>query len=286
MKRGINTTRIEHVSKICYLALALVIAGLGGQSVFALDPMGPPASALQRGEYKATLDYSFSKMDLDLINGTWTERLDGVFHGTGLAESLTIKDFKAHRAYAGLGYGVIDNWEAFLRLGGTNGTFGDSIWEDGEDFDGNIDFAAGAGVRATFYETGNLQLGGLLQASYAEYDGKLDAPGLPSSDFIEASITEVQLALGATYRWTDRLSVYGGPFAHVVWGDFDDTFTLFDDDLDGLVHSVYSWEIDQGPDYGAYIGAWMVLNQNCSFNVELQLTADANALGMGLMYRL
>lgn len=286
MKRGINTARTEHVSKICYLALALVIAGLGGQTALALDPMGPPGSALQAGEYKATLDYSFSEMDFELTDGKWTDLLDGVFNDSGAAISLTIKDFETHRAYAGLGYGIFDNWEVFLRVGGAKATFGDSLWEGGEDFDGNIDFAAGAGIRATFFEVGDLLLGGLLQASYAEFDGELDGPGWPSSDFVEVKITEAQLALGATYRWTAWLSVYGGPFAYVVMGDFDDTFTFHDDDLGGLVQSRYYWYIDEGPNYGAYLGALMALGRNSAFNVELQLAGDANAIGLGLMWRI
>jgi hypothetical protein len=171
-------------------------------------------------------------------------------------------------------------------VGGAKGTFGDSLWEGGEDFDGGIDFAAGAGIRATFFEVGDLLLGGLLQASYAEFDGELDGPGWPSSDFVEVKITEAQLALGATYRWTDRLSVYGGPFAHVAMGDFDDTFTFHDDDLGGLVQSHYYWYIDEGPNYGAYLGALIALGRNSSFNVEYQLTSDANAVGLGLMWRI
>lgn len=286
MKRGINTARTRHVRKICYLALALVMAGLGGEIAFALDPMGPPASALQQGEYKAMLDYSFSQMDFDLADGKWTELLDGVFYDSGQAVDLVIKDFETHRAYAGLGYGIFDNWEVFLRAGGAKATFGDSLWEDGEDFDSNIDFAAGAGIRATFFEAGDLLLGGLLQGSYSEFDGELDAPGWPSSDFVEVKIMEAQLALGATYRWTDWLSVYGGPFAHVVRGDFDDTFTFYNDEVGGLVQSHFYWYIDEGPNYGAYLGALMALGRSSAFNVELQFTSDANAIGMGLMWRI
>jgi hypothetical protein len=286
MKRGINTARTGPVRKICYLALALVIAGLGGETALALDPMGPPATALQRGEYKAALDYSFSEMDFELTDGKWTDLLEGVFNDSGQAIDLTIKDFETHRAYASLGYGIFDNWEVFLRAGGAKATFGDSIWGGGEDFDGNIDFAAGAGIRATFFEVGDVLVGGLLQGSYSEFDGELDGPGWPSADFVEVKIMEAQVALGATYRWTDWLSVYGGPFAYVVKGDFDDTFVFNDSDLGGLVQAHYYWYIDEGPNYGAYLGALMALGRNSAFNVELQFTSDANALGMGLMWRI
>lgn len=286
MKRGITVAGTKRTRKVCYLSLMLVMAGLGGSTTMALDPMGPPASALRRGDYKVTLDYAFGQMDLDLAQGRWTERLDGAPYNAGPANSITIEDFEAHRVYAGLGYGIFENWDVFVRLGGANATFGDSIWEAGEDFEGDNDLAVGAGIKATFYTTDRLRFGGLLQGSYAAYDGKLDASGWPSSDFIEATISEAQLALGATYLWTQRVSVYAGPFVHYMMGDFEDTFTVYNDDLNGLINTIFSWEIDNGLAYGGYLGAQIVLGRNCLFNVEYQQTSDANTIGMGLMWRI
>ncbi|MHC4678987.1 MAG: hypothetical protein ACYTEK_09840 [Planctomycetota bacterium] len=276
MRRGISTKRTKHVMEVCYLGLALVLVSLGGPTALALDPMGLPASQLRQGDYKLILDYSFSEMDLELTNGAFSEG--------GSLISLTLEDFEAHRAYAGLGYGLYDNWEGFLRLGGAKGTFGDTIWEAGEELEGGIDFAVGAGVKATFYETDDWRFGGLLQASYAEFDGTLElgAPGWVP-DFVEVDIIQVQAALGATYRWTNRVSVYAGPFAYMAMGDFDDTFSVFDD---GAATVGFSWDVDDGPNYGGYLGANIIVNENCTFNVEYQLAGDASAVGMGLMWRI
>jgi hypothetical protein len=289
MKRGTTVAGAKHAGKVCYLGLILGVVSLSGSTAFALDPMGPPGSVLRQGDYKVTLDYAYGTMDLNLTNGTWTERLDGVPNGAGQAVPKTIKDFKAHRVYAGLGYGISDNWDVFMRLGGANATFGDSLWKAGESFDGNNDLLIGAGIKGTFYETNRLRFGGLLQASYAEYDGKLDAhtPGWSAPDFIEATVSEAQLALGATYLWTDRVSIYAGPFAHMfITGSFDDTFTLYNNDLSGLESLVYSWDIDKDLTYGAYVGAQIVLGRNCLFNVEYQQTSNANTIGLGLMWRI
>jgi hypothetical protein len=289
MKRGITAGGAKHAGSAYYLGLILVVVSLGGSTALALDPMGPPGSVLRRGDYKVTLDYAYGEMDLDLTNGSWTERLNGAPYATGRAVPITISDFKAHRVYAGLGYGIFDNWDVFVRLGGANATFGDSIWKAGESFDGNNDLLIGAGIKGTFYETDRLRLGGLVQASYAEYDGKLDAhtPGWLSPDFIEARVSEAQLALGVTYLWTKRLSIYAGPFAHMfIAGDLEDTFTLYSNDLNGLVSSVYSWDIDKDLTYGAYVGAQVVLGRNCLFNVEYQQTSDADTIGLGLIWRI
>lgn len=286
MKRGTTLAGAKRARKAYYLSLMLVMVGLSGSTALALDPMGPPGSALREGDYRVTLDYAFGEMDLDLAGGKWSARLDGDPYEAGAANSITIKDFKTHRVYAGLGYGIYENWDVFARLGGANATFGDSIWKDGEDFEGNNDLLVGAGIKGTFHETDRVRLGGLLQVSYAEYDGELDASGWPSSDFVEATVTEAQLALGATYFWTRRVSLYAGPFVHYMTGDFKDTFTMYDDDLSGLVHTVYTWEIDNGLTYGGYLGAQIALGHNCLFNVEYQMTSDANTIGMGLLWRI
>lgn len=277
MKSGMTVARTKHVSKVHYLVLLLAALSLSGSTAWALDPMGPPASALRQGDYKVTLDYSFSQIDLDLGNL--------VVSGLGTLPSRTIKDFEVHRAYAGLGYGIFENWDAFARLGLSRATFGDSIWDAGEDFKGDNDFAIGAGVKTRFYESEQWRIGALLQISYAEFDGKLDAdtPAWIAPDIIEIDITQIQLALGATYFWTDRVSIYAGPFAHMVSGDFIDDFILEDN---GVENHKLSGDIDNDLTYGAYLGAQIVLNQNCLFNIEYQQTSDSSAVGLGLMWRI
>ena len=288
MRRGTPTKRTNHSTEIICLGLAFILVSLAGAPALALDPMGPPASALRQGDYKLTLDYSFGQRDLDLSEGTWKQRVNGVPSGSGRTVALTIDDLQEHRAYAGLGYGLADSWEVFLRLGGVKSTFGDSLWNSGEEFEGNIDYIVGGGIKATFYEEGNWQLGGLLQASYAELDGKLDAtsPGWLAPDFIEIWIAEAQIALGATYRWTERISLYGGPFAHMAMGEFEDTFSTYDNTLNSFVTADNWWDLDKSLNYGGYFGANFILGENCTCNVEYQLAGDASTIGLGLTWRI
>ncbi len=276
MRRGTPIKRANHSAHILCLGLAFALVALAGSPALALDPMGPPASTLWKGDYRLGLDYSFSEMDLEMIDGTLT--------GVGDIIDLTLKDFKAHRAYATLGYGLSDNWEGFLRLGGANGTFGDALWNAGEELEGGIDFAAGAGIKATFYETDLWRFGALLQASYAEFDGTLESNAsgwLP--DFTEVDILQIQAALGATYRWTDRLSVYAGPFAYMVMGDFEDTFPVRGE---GATVSTFNWSLDSSFNYGAYLGAHYLFRENCACSIEYQLAADASAIGLGLIWKI
>ena len=288
MRRGTPTKHANHSAQIFFLGLAFIVVGLAGAPALALDPMGPPSSALREGDYKLTLDYSFGQRDLELSAGTWEQRANGAPSASGETVALSLKDFQEHRAYAGLGYGLADAWEVFLRIGADNATFGDTLWDADEKFEGDIDFAIGGGIKATFYEQDKWQVGGLLQASYAALDGKLDssAPGWLAPDFVDIWIAEAQIALGVTYHWRERVWLYAGPFAHMAIGEFQDTFSTFDSDTNNFVTADFSWDIDKGLNYGGYLGASIMLGHNSTLNVEYQLSGGASTIGLGAMWRI
>ena len=278
-------TKTKNMRNLLLGILALVIVGLGSSSAFALDPMGPPTAGLEQGQFRAGVDYSYSEMDLELTDGTFVEYLDGVFFDSGEATSFALKDFEASKAYVNLGYGFADNCEGFLRVGGAKGEFDDSIWLDSEEFDSGSNLAVGGGIKATFFEEGGLKLGALLQGSWAEYQGQLDSPNWTGPDFVEIDMTEVQIAVGASYTWEERFCVYGGPFFHFVSGDLDDTVGASVTGLGELLNSEYDWEIEEDSTFGGYIGAQLEVAEGCSFNVEYQFTAAANAFGASILWR-
>ncbi len=264
--------------------LAITIIFFAVSDALALDPMGPPAAGLEQGQFKAGIEFSHSEMDFELNEGTWVEFLDGAFFDEGDATSFTLKNFKTNRTYANFGYGVADICEVFLRVGGTNAKFGDSIWEDQESFDSSSGFAIGGGIKATFFDEGNLKLGGLLQIGWSEYSGLLDAGHWAAPDFVEVELAEVQIALGAQYALSDRASIYAGPFLHFIGGDIDDVFSEVDAG-GGQLTSHYSWNIEEDSIVGIFIGAQLEITENCSFNVELQGTGSAQAVATGVAWR-
>jgi hypothetical protein len=281
-----TSAKNEDTKTLWCAGFAFLVVVLGASTAVALDPMGPPAAGLAEGQVTIGVDYSHSSMDLELSDGTWIEFLDGALFDAGEAVPFTLKDFKAHRTYANIGFGVSDRVEAFLRVGGTEGRFGDSIWEDQERFESSNDLAVGGGIKATFYDDGALQVGGLLQGSWAEHNGTLYAPHWPAADRVEIDLAQVQIALGATYRCAERFSIYGGPFLHFVSGTLDDTLDeLSGTDPVGLLTSEYSWDIDEDAVFGAYAGVQLDFTENCSFNIEHQRTGAADAVGISLMWR-
>ncbi len=264
------------------ITLLLTVASLTGSNAFALDPMGPTTSCLRHGESEIGIDYINSTMDLELSSGKWTESLNGTLIGAGEAVSFDLKDFETSKIYATLGYGIWEGCDVYLRLGGVNTEFGDSLWEAGEKFDSDTNYSFCIGSRATFYEIGELDIGRLIQLSWVNIDGdlKVPLPAYPQPDDIDIELMEVQFAIGATYTAPNGSSIYGGPFIHYVTGDLEDEYT----DTSGLT-SNYTWDIGETSMFGGYFGAQLYIAQNTFMNIEYQRTGGADAFGLSFLYR-
>lgn len=267
------------------LLAVLLAACICNSRAFSMDVMGPPTAENEQGWFDVGIEYSYTQMDLDLHNGTYIDYLDGAFYDWGDALDITLKDLKINRTYARIGYGIADNAEIFLRLGGLNAKFGDSIWEDSEEFDSDVEFAAGAGVKLTFYEENNLKLGGLFQFSTASFDGQLESPNWLTSDFVEVDMAEAQIALGASGKINENLMIYGGPFLHIVGGEIRDNASDLSTDPAGVFTSEFNWDIKQRSVFGGFFGAQISFAEQYKINLEYQQTADASAFGMGLIFK-
>ena len=152
-----------NIRKIWLSGFALMILGLCGSNAFALDLLGPPTAEIEKGMFRGGLEYSFCDMDLKLIEGSGVAYRNGELLGTGAAASETLSGFEINTLYASIGYGVFENCEGFLRMGAANATFGDSLWEEREDFESNMNLTLGAGIKATFFEGFDWKIGGLFQ---------------------------------------------------------------------------------------------------------------------------
>lgn len=271
-----------------FLSFVLAVACLCGAAAFALDPIGPPAVDLKQGQLGSQIGYSFTKMDFDLVDGKWKQRLASIPSGAGDAVPSSIDGFEAHKAYAGLEFGADDKGTLFLRLGATRATFGDSIWDAGEELDGSIDFTVGAGAKATLLEHGDLKLGVVLQASWSRFDGKLGADTWQSDHLVGIDLAEVQIAAGATHKWAEGRWIYGGPFVYYVKGEYEDTSTevvVVDTPVlaSVLAEWEYTWQIEEGPVFGFFLGAKFELTEDSILNLEYQYSSDASVFAAGLV---
>jgi hypothetical protein len=259
------------------VSIVLVVVILSTSTVLALDPMGSPTASKKKGQLSAGAEYSYSEMDIKLNEGKYT--------GGGILNSFKSKDFRMNRVYANIGYGITNNWEAFLRLGSANASL-----KNNNDFrlTGDGDFAIGFGTKTTFFEKDKLKLGGLFQASWAHSDAEKFVNYTPYaashmwSDEVHIDITEIQIALGPCYQLLEGISLYGGPFIHIVDGNVDGKWHNL---TTGAFIGDESYDIDGTGRFGGYVGTQVEFAENISFSIEYQHTAAANALGMGLICR-
>ena len=270
------------------LAAAIAVLCFCSSVTFALDPIGPPAGTLKRGQFGIGADYSFSDMDFK-AKGRSTLTTYNVNSGDIIGiqsqkQRLSLDGVEVHKAYANLGYGITDNLEAFLRLGAA-----DAEWRD----DGDTHFSFGLRTGITLYQKDALKLDALAQYSWAE--SGFDS--LPLTTVIGASpyplvmsgrlnMQELQIALGPTYELTKSISLYGGGFFHFTDGKLNLIGRTSTTGIPGIGYYLdSSYDIDQVSELGAYIGAKIKTTNNISYSIEYQHTASADAIAMRLLWR-
>ena len=286
--RSITTTNINSTRHAPAVILAILF--LWTPHVLALDRMGPAVSQLGQGKLGIGLDYASSNTDLQ-ASGHSIYTSMSTSSGTPVVtqqygkHSATMDRVDIDRFYTTIGYGLGERTDVFFRLGGAQ-----IDWKD----DGGTDLALSGGVRSTFYATDRLQIGGLAQIGWSEAEYKAIPFPNPFNNYHvamhgELSLYEIQAALAASYRLTERVSVYGGPFLYFADGDLD----LEKDEPwhvwipEGRALSLdSSYDLAETCRLGGYIGAQYKITPGMTWGIEYQYTADADAITTGLVWRL
>jgi hypothetical protein len=266
-------------------------------SAFALDPMGSPTAELITGQFRLGADYSESRMDLKLGHGLIIDNTYdlGFLIDTDATKthSFTLKNLKMHKLYGNIGYGINEDWEIFLRLGGMNtefkGNFFPTTSTGNNEYNGDTGKAIGFGTKATFYKKDKLKLGGLFQMSWAESKATFHSTsGASITESIAMKIMEMQIAAGANYQLTDKIAIYGGPFWHFVNmgnGSYHGRRTSYNASEGITTVSTANYDIDDLRNFGGYIGMQFEIADNTFYYIEYQHTSAADALAMNLNWR-
>lgn len=275
--------------KIALLTFVLMVVGVSSTAVYALPPMGPPKALLGQDRWDVGIEYGNQAMDLE-ASGNVTDTTDGFV--TIRKGKHSVEDFKSNIIMARAGYGINDNWDAFVRLGVADAQSDiERIFPDGatpdeyEGFDGSFGLAWGFGTRATFWQDDEVCWGGLFQVTWLEPgDSSIDLAGDPEfTGNVEIEIWEVQIAVGPTLRVDDNLRIYGGPFLLFVNGDLDLSGQTVIMGSDISVETTA--DIEEESQFGGYAGAHLDVDENTSCYIEYQLTADAWGFGIGVARR-
>jgi hypothetical protein len=232
--------------KLLLVVVILTALALTG-SALAVAPMGPPTAGLKTGQFGVGVEYSYSSTDLKVD-------FDG--------DTVKANHVKSNLFAANLGYGIMDDWEGFVRLGvaDVKGDYGDFHAS------GNYGFAWGFGTKYTFLKQDNLSWGVLGQIGWLHSRDK-DVDGFE----VKASPYEIQIAVGPTYKLSDTLAIYGGPFLHFVRGNVE---------IDGD-----SSKLREGGIFGGYAGLEAQLCENTALTGEFQLADGAWALATGVRWK-
>ena len=92
----------------------------------------------------------------------------------------------------------------------------------------------------------------------------------------EVDLFEIQVAFGPTFRPVDGVSIYGGPFFHIVTGKADLSGTI------SGIPATLSMDLEQESIFGGYVGAQIDIGEHVSLYVEGQFTGDASAVATGV----
>jgi len=274
------------------LAVVVVVVGVFCSAALALPPMGPPRGTLRQGQFGAGFEYGYSDMDLEY---SWKEKITAVntadptdTHSESGKDSGKAEDLKSNMLFGNIAYGIVDNWEVFVRLGAAD-------MEIEDDLEFGYGFAWGFGTKATFFQDGDITWGVLAQVTWFDpddedisFDEEIDDVEVDLSGSVEIDWWEVQIAVGPTWQVGDTLCIYGGPFLHLVDGDLNEKATG-SVDVEGETFDVtYNGAADLQEEsvFGGYVGGQWDLAQNASLYAECQFTGDAWGVGVGGIFRL
>jgi len=273
--------------KLLVLVVVFTVFALVGSSALALAPMGPPTAGLKTGQVRAGAEYSYSNADFKV---EWE----------GDDDEYTAKDIKVNMFTANIGYGIMDEWEAFARLGFGNakGAYYGDDEDDGSEISGDYKFAWGLGTKFTFLKQENIDWGVLFQIGWLKTEGSesgSEVDGFDTytwEDNFKLSVYDMEIAVGPTWKAAEGLSIYGGPFFNLVNGSIDDDWTETDtydngDDPPEIEtdSGSESADVKQKSIFGGYVGAQFDLSENASVFGEFQFTGGAMTFATGVGWK-
>ncbi len=258
------------MNKTLLLAAALTAIVILGSHALALSPMGIPISTPAQGEFRVSASYEFSDTDPQCSFRDGATTLANDF-GIELDD---LENLQQNMVVADISYGLTNDWEAYVRLGGGN------FWNEDWDFGGDNGFIGGGGTKLTWLKQEAIDWGALFNINWSTSESTDRDKG-----DVELTIDayEIQIAAGPVWKASDIVSVYGGPFAHYFSGDVEA-------DADGNDFSVAKLKLDW--EFGGYAGVQLDLKPDPgqignSYYIfgEFQLTANAWGIGTGIGWR-
>ena len=307
--------------KLLLLGLVFVVVGVWTPNVFAFGYVGRPTAELNKGQWSAGFNYSYSTQDLETVrareSSVWQAyTAGGVLDGEGSdpPESWrsASRDFNTQRYLGRVAYGISDCWTVYGQLGGADvkGDFRDfdeedAAWSEWHGVNFDNDFTWGWGTKITFAKRPKTEWGVALQMNWLDTslsrkesgsdvevveDEEDDGGSYPytytESSTVDLDTWDLLIVVGPTVDM-GGWRLYGGPFYYYLSGDLDGDWRetdTFEDGSTWISRGSWSQEVEAENNFGGIIGIEADVSKNCHAGVEFASTGDGWGIGAGLTF--
>ena len=269
------------------LLAVVVVVGLWASSVFAI--IGPPTAGLNKGQWSAGFDYSYSTQDLK------TTTIEGTYAPVGGTASSALDrvkfDYlKTQRYYGTLGYGIDDWWELSVSLGMSDVKSSYKVVPDDTEWtDRNLDndFAWGWTTKITFAKQDKISWGAAVQMNWLDTSTSVDTheSGRLYHRTMGLSTYDLLVAVGPTVDM-GGWKLYGGPFYYYLNGTVDSKVVRYASPGGALQFiDKESGDIRAKDNFGGFIGAQVDLTNSIAWTAEASAEQHGWGLGTGITFK-
>jgi len=266
------------MKKALVVLSVLALLAMVSTSAFA-ERWGKPGANLAKGQWSLGLEYNYIEEELDL-------REPAGVTSPQFGEKQAVRNQLLVRA----GYGLTDQLEGFIKMGGTSSDISDvfvsgpvgapTALEFNQDLEGNMEFTIVGGLAYTILQQGDFRLGTVGQFTYFETDDTGEAyvyPGITINQGIDASVFRFEGALLASYT-LGKFTPYGGICMLIT--DSDARYRAYTPTTGPL--ALLDIDVDQEDWFGGVCGVNCAVTDNVRVGLELTGVSEGVGLSTGV----
>jgi hypothetical protein len=263
---------------LCVLAMLATVS----TSAFA-ERWGTPGASLAKGQSSVGLEYNYIESTVDVsVPDAVAIPIPGINGEHQVAQNQLL---------VRVGYGLTDQLEAFIKLGGTSTTVADAFlsgggWEGpgtlelNDDLVGEMEFTIVGGLDFTVLQSGDFRLGANGQISYYTVNDTDEArvyPGITIIQSIAADVFTFEGALLASYT-LGKFTPYGG--VCMFFADSDARYQAYTAGATPI--ALLDVDTNQEEWFGAVCGLRCAITDNIRVGVEMTGVAEGVGVSTGV----
>jgi opacity protein-like surface antigen len=269
------------MKKALVVLSVLALLAMVSTSAFA-ERWGKPGANLAKGQWSLGLEYNYIEETLDFSVPSGVSPLLPLN-----GEHQAVRNQLLVRA----GYGLTDQLEGFIKMGGTSTDINEAFVSGGgdqglgslefnQDLVGNMEFTIVGGLAYTILQQGDFRLGAVGQFSYFETNDTGEArvyPGMTINQGIDANVFKFEGALLASYT-LGKFTPYGG--ICMLISDSDARYRAYDSSV--RPYALLDINLDQEEWFGGVCGLSCAVTDNVRIGIEMTGVSEGVGLSTGV----